>query len=139
MSGTVPGPSYRYRATLISVHDGDTCTLLVSLGLDVRVRVTLRVAGINAPELATPEGKIAQQFALSWLMAAGPGEWPFVIASQKAATEIGTEKYGRYLAQIWRLSDGTELGAAMIAANQAAPWDGHGPKPVPAPTGGTTV
>ncbi len=123
------GPSYRYRAQLVAAHDGDTCTLLVSLGFDVRVRATVRVAGINAPELATPEGKVAQQAALSWLMGAGTGDWPLVIASQKALTEIGTEKYGRYLALIYRQSDGAELGATLVAAGLAKPWNGQGVKP----------
>lgn len=129
MSGTLAGPSYRYRAALVAVHDGDTCTLLVSLGFDVRLRATVRVAGINAPELATTAGKAAQQEALAWLNAAGAGEWPLVIASQKALTEVGTEKYGRWLAQIWRQSDGAELGAALIAAGLAKAWNGQGGKP----------
>lgn len=131
MSTPVPHHDYVYRARLASVHDGDTLTVIVDLGFDVRVRATVRVAGINAPELATPEGKRAQQWALGWLTDAGPDEWPLAIASQKAATAIGTEKYGRWLAQVWRQSDNQELGAALIAAGLAVAWDGHGAKPLP--------
>ncbi len=135
-AATIPHHDYVYRAQVVKVHDADTIVLLCDLGFDVRVRATVRVAGINAPELATPEGKRAQQWALGWLMGAGPDEWPLVIASQKAATAIGTEKYGRWMAQVWRVSDGTELGAALIAAGMAVFWDGHGAKPLPT-TGGT--
>ncbi len=134
MTTTIPQQAYVYRARLISVHDGDTCTLGVSLGFEVSVRVTVRALGINAPELATPEGKVAQQAALAWLTAAGAGDWPLVIASQKAATPIGPDKFGgRWDALVWRTIDGQELGAALIAAGQAAPWDGKGAKPLPVP------
>ncbi len=135
---TIPHHDYVYRASLVSCHDADTQTYVLDLGFNVRVRVNIRVLGINAPELATSEGKVAQQAALSWLMAAGAAEWPFVIASQKAATPIGPDKFGgRWLAQVWRQSDGQELGAALIAAGQAVAWSGTGPKPVPTPTGAT--
>ena len=48
---------FRYRADLVSVHDGDTVMLDLDLGLRVRVRVTARLygpdpdgkAGLNAP------------------------------------------------------------------------------------------
>lgn len=133
-----PAPDYRYRAKVIAVHDGDTCTLEIDLGFYVRFLATVRVAGINAPELATPAGPPARDFAAAWLAAAGPGDWPLVIASQKALATIGTEKYGRWLATIWRQADGTELGAALIAAGQAVFWDGHGPRPVPTPKGGAS-
>ena len=129
---TVPGPSYRYRAQLRSVHDGDTCTLRVDLGFDVNILVNVRVLGTNAPELATPEGKVAQQAALGWLVGAGPGEWPLVIASEKTLRPITPDKFGgRWDALIWRQSDGAELGASLIAAGQAAPWNGQGTKPLP--------
>lgn len=128
----MPRHDYVYRARLSSVHDGDTLTLVADLGFEVSVRVTVRALGINAPELATPEGKVAQQAALAWVAAAGAGDWPLVIASQKAATPIGPDKYGgRWLAQVWRISDGQELGTALISSGNASPWDGRGTKPVP--------
>lgn len=51
---------FRYRAELVSVHDGDTVMLDLDLGLRVRVRVTARLygpdpdgkAGLNAPGFA---------------------------------------------------------------------------------------
>jgi len=130
MTTTMPQHDFVYRARLVSVHDGDTLTLQISLGFEVSVRVTVRALGINAPELATPEGKVAQAAALSWLMGAGAGEWPLIMASQKAATPIGPDKFGgRWLAQVWRVSDQTELGAALIAAGQAKVWNGQGAKP----------
>lgn len=138
MIAPIPHHDYVYRARLASVHDGDTITLAISLGFEVGVRVTVRALGINAPELATPQGQAAQRFAFGWLVGAGPGEWPLVIASQKATTPIGPDKYGgRWNALIWRVSDGAELGAALIAAGMAVAWDGKGAKPVPTTRGVT--
>ncbi len=137
---TMPQHNYVYRARLALVHDGDTIFLQIDLGFEVGVRVDVRVLGINAPELATPAGKVAQQAALAWLMGAASGDWPLVIASYKTDRPIGPDKYGgRWDALIYRVSDGQELGAALIAAGQAAPWNGQGVKPLPVPvpqTGG---
>ena len=45
---------------------------------------------------------------------------------------LGWDKYGgRSDAQL-TLPDGRDLTAVMIAAGHAAPWNGQGPKPVPA-------
>jgi len=128
----IPHHDYVYRAQLVSCHDADTQTYVFDLGFNVRVRVAIRALGINAPELATPDGQAAQRYALAWLMAAGPGDWPLIVASRKATTPIGPDKFGgRFDALVWRQSDGTELGAALIAAGMAVAWDGRGAKPVP--------
>ena len=132
MGTPLAGPSYRYRAAFVAAHDADTCTLLISVGFEVQIRVVVRILGINAPELATPAGQAAQRYALAWLLAAGAGDWPLIIASQKPLTPIGPDKFGgRWLAQVWRQSDGTELGSALIAAGLAVAWSGKGAKPVP--------
>ncbi len=129
-AATMPTPRYVYRAALVAAHDADTQTYVLDLGFNVRLRVNIRILGINAPELATPEGQVAQRAALAWLMGAGAGEWPLIIASQKAATPIGPDKFGgRYDALVWRQSDSTELGAALVTAGQARMWNGQGAKP----------
>lgn len=130
-AATTPHHDYVYRASLVSCHDADTQTYVLDLGFNVRIRVTIRVLGINAPELATPEGQVAQQAALAWLAAAGASDWPLIIASQQGRPVTPDKFGGRWDALIWRVSDGTELGAAMVAAGQAAPWSGQGVKPVP--------
>lgn len=131
MTVAMPGPSYQYRARAVSNHDGDSVSLIVDLGFQVSVAIQVRVLGINAPELATPQGPAARDFVAGWLAAAGPGPWPLVIASQKGLRPIDPDKFGgRWDATIWRTSDGTELGAATVAAGFAKLWDGRGAKPV---------
>ena len=46
----------------------------------------------------------------------------------------GWDKYGGRIDGTITLADGRNLTAVMVAAGQAAPWDGQGPKPVPTPS-----
>ena len=60
---TVPtGPAYTYEARVLSVHDGDTLTIDVDLGMSIHRHETVRLAGINTPELPTKEGKAAADY-----------------------------------------------------------------------------
>jgi micrococcal nuclease len=125
---TAPQPSYVYRGALVRVVDGDTVIATLSLGCHVHRVTTLRLLGINAPELHGPTaaaGQAAKAWATAWLLAAVTGdEWPLVIATQLDSDD----RYGRLLATIYR-GDGTNLNQALIDAGHAVPWDGRGPRP----------
>jgi len=128
-----------YPGVVASIHDGDTFRVRVTtprhrtatdVGWDVTVvcsasiLVDVRLYGCNAPELATDPGKAA----LAYLEALMP------VGTAVQLTSYGWDKYaGRTDAAIL-LPDGRDLMAVMIAAGQAAPWSGHGPKPVPGVT-----
>lgn len=58
---------YDYRATVIRVVDGDSVWLDVDCGFDVRLRMSIRLAGLTAPELSTHEGQAARAWMLSRL------------------------------------------------------------------------
>lgn len=127
-------PNHSHRAAALGNHDGDTVTLLVELDFGARAEVAVRVLGVNTPELATPEGKVAQRWVAAWLADAGPGRWPLTIASWQPLVPITPDKFGgRWDARVWRDSDNAELGAALIAAGLGVAWDGKGVKPVPVP------
>src|SRR5262247_4016120 len=100
---------YDYQAQVLGVHDGDTLRLRTDLGFYIRFDQTVRLAGLNAPELSTAEGKAAQAFAEGWVKAHGN---PLVgVRTQKDKQE----KYGRYLAVIYDLADVTvTLNAALL-------------------------
>ncbi len=51
---TADFPLYRYKGKVVSVHDGDTFTCTVDLGLEVYRQVKVRVVGFDAPELTGP-------------------------------------------------------------------------------------
>lgn len=110
------GGVYQYRATVVSVHDGDTFTFDVDLGFGVWMRCQkLRVAHVNAPELATPAGKAA----LAWVAAVLPVGSAVTVDTVKPAGE--KEKYGRWLASV-TLPDGSDLAAGLVAAGHAVPY-----------------
>jgi endonuclease YncB( thermonuclease family) len=117
---------------VVAIHDGDTMTLDIDLGFDHlisgqdwdgKTRLSCRVLGINAPELSTAAGKAALAFAETLLK---PGDLVQVTSS-------GWDKYGGRFDGAVTLPDGSDFAAKMVAGNQAAPWDGSGPKPVPTP------
>lgn len=109
---------YQYRAVVTDVHDGDTFTLTLDLGFYVAMSVQkLRLAHVNAPELATPAGKVARQ----WVVDHMPVGTVVTVDTVKAEGE--KEKFGRWLAMV-TLPDGTDLGTALVAAGQAVPYEG---------------
>lgn len=83
---------YTYRATLARVVDGDTVDLDVDCGFKTWRRDRFRLAGIDCPEMSTPEGKAAYTAAAAWFVHAGA---PFYVQTLRDRQE----KYGRYL--VW--------------------------------------
>lgn len=132
-----------YAATVAAIHDGDTIDLNVvlhkqrgpkadqDLGFNVHraqvgivlERQSVRLYGCNAPELATPAGKAA----LAYL------ETVLHVGDAVTLLSHGWDKYGGRVDGSVTLADGRDLTAVMIAAGQAAAWDGTGTKPVPVP------
>lgn len=101
---------YEYAATVLRVVDGDTVHLEVDLGLDQSRRLSVRLYGINAPEMATKEGKEARQH-LTFLLFGVDGPRVTVRTYKDR-----TEKYGRFLATL--LKDGVDVNHRMVE-------DGH--------------
>lgn len=111
-------PTHVYDAKVLSVHDGDTGTFQIDLGLRVSVTTPVRLNGINAPELSEPGGKPSRDH-LIWLTRSGQ----VVLKTYKDPTD----KYGRWLADVF--VGGVNLCQQMIADGFAVAWDGTGPKP----------
>jgi endonuclease YncB( thermonuclease family) len=117
----VPFPDYTYEATVVSVHDGDTCTLDLALGFWVTARMSCRLAGFNCIELADPGGREAGEHLAGLIP---PGS-PVTVRSVKP------DKYaGRFDGVIYNLV-GTNVNEQMITDGYAAPWAGSGPRPLP--------
>jgi len=117
---------YEYHATVVKVLDGDTVDLDLDCGFHITTRQRFRLAGINAPEKDTEDGKAAKAYLESLI----PVGSYVAISSQKP---LKTEKYGRWLADIIPAPvDGTatSLSKAMVDAHHALPWDGKGARPV---------
>lgn len=107
-----------YPAVVVDVHDGDTMTLMLDLGFNIAFRSACRVYGINAPELATPEGKTALAFALTLVK---QGDKVTVVSH-------GWDKYGGRFDGTVSLADGRDFGKVMVESGNAVPYFGVGPK-----------
>ena len=106
---------YEYRGRITRVIDGDTVEAEIDLGFHVTLTVTLRLAGINAPETKgteRPRGLAATRFLDSLITDLTGGTRELTVRTQKDVTE----KYGRYLAV---------LMAGDVNLNDRMRTDGH--------------
>jgi len=80
-----------YLARVRRVVDGDTLVVMVDLGFAVEVGQTLRLRGIDAPELPTEAGARAREFVCEALSA----------SERVVVTTRHRDKYGRWLADLY--------------------------------------
>ncbi len=109
---------YEYRARITRVIDGDTVEAEIDLGFHVTITVTLRLAGINAPETRgteRPRGLAAKRYLESQLDDLIGDTRALTVRTRKDVTE----KYGRYLADL--IAGDVNLNLALVAAGHAVP------------------
>jgi endonuclease YncB( thermonuclease family) len=105
---------YEYTGWLVKHVDGDTIHVRWDMGRDISVFETLRFYGVNAPEMSTPEGKVAAAWVRGWFTAHCP-DGKFILRTVKDRRE----KYGRYLATVVS-PDGLHcLNEELVAAGMA--------------------
>jgi micrococcal nuclease len=104
---------YQYSATVISIYDGDTITVMVDLGFGSHTKQKLRLARINTPEVRGPQRE------------QGIAARDYLIALMPAGSEIDVrtikdsqEKYGRYLAEVFK--DDICVNDLLVQAGMAA-------------------
>lgn len=109
---------FEYRARLASIYDADTVRLDVDLGFSIWThRQPFRLAGIDAPELGTTEGRAARD----WLRELLP------IGTELTAITVrdGQEKFGRYLAHLYLPGEPIwSINEQLIEAGRARAYDG---------------
>jgi micrococcal nuclease len=110
-------PDYRYAAKILRIIDADTIEVDLDLGCDIHTNLTLRLYGINAPEMRTAEGKAAKAYVQIML----PVDTPVVIETIKDRRE----KYGRYLAIVWHEFFGN-ANQHLLDNGYAVPMDERG-------------
>jgi micrococcal nuclease len=111
-----------YRAVARYVVDGDTLDCLVDLGFMVYAYATVRVAGVDAPEVyhpSSPEERERGMRAKALVEGLLPPGRPVLLATAKDATT-----FGRYVAAVWYdLEPGPErwslLADALLRAGLA--------------------
>src|SRR5258706_16057809 len=94
---TMPSPMPAFFAQVTGVHDADTLRIFAWKWDDTyAICPRVLLARINAPDLATPSGKIAQAFAQAWEVSDPAVVWPFVVYTQ------ARDNYGRPLVSLWK-------------------------------------
>ena len=97
-----------YPATLVRIHDGDTCTVSLDVGFDISVKSACRTFGINAPELSTTAGKAALAFL----------ETVLHVGDKVTVISHGWDEYGgRFDGSVTR-PDGRDLATVVRQAGQ---------------------
>lgn len=100
-------------AAIDKVIDGDTIVATLDLGWHIaKQQEHIRIAGINAPEMNTPEGVDARDFAMSLLLPEG---------TVVTLTSHSLDKYGRTLGSL-TLADGRDFATVMVAEGHAVPY-----------------
>lgn len=109
--------SAEYRASVLSVYDGDTLTVSINGQVD-----RVRVQNIDTPELA---GKCSSEKALAVKARDFARDWANLQKMQIALITGKRErdKYGRLLAYV-RNERGEDLGEKLIEAGLAVRWAG---------------
>ena len=111
---------YEY-VELLSVHDGDTATFRIQLGLEVvKEPVVIRLYGIQAPELRTARGPASRDRLLE-LMTGAKLE---ITTFKNLRLQDKKEHYGRYLGIITAIRDGHPINVneAMLSGGYAVPY-----------------
>lgn len=114
MAEGMPTPQPVFDAEVLQIVDGDTIKVRLKRHLGDFSDRTLRLAGIDCPEIRGPEkerGLAAKLFVMEFLI---PED-----AEPLVVEVVGTEKYGRLLSRVWRKRDGAELAVALREAGHA--------------------
>lgn len=118
---TTAGTDNRYVGQVTRVQDGDTIHVSVlDPLLSVPVVLSVRIAGINAPELHEPGGREVTAALAEWL------------PSGRVVTLTGVkpDKFaGRTLASV-QTASGDDVATWLIVHQYAVEWSGVGTKPL---------
>jgi endonuclease YncB( thermonuclease family) len=116
---------YEYNASLVRVIDGDTLVLKIDLGFKVEIEQTVRLYGIDAPEVigeTREAGLAAKNAVVSMLTHESAKAEKLLIRTHKSAKK---DKYGRYVAEITFVNtDGNtlSLNEQLITRGFAVPY-----------------
>ena len=112
-SDPLPGP---IDAEVIKVVDGDTIKVRANIWVDQTVTVSVRLRGVDAPELYRPKcdaEKILARSAKASVNASTP------VGSTVRLTEITRDKYGGRVVALVQTNNGETLGTRLLAQGQA--------------------
>jgi micrococcal nuclease len=113
----IPEQAWVYRAKAVYIVDGDTVDVWIDAGFHGYRRERLRLLGVNAPEMhgaSKAYGVAARLYVGDWLNQVG--DWPLIVQTERS------DVFGRFLATVWRVSDGACLNDDLLASGKAVPF-----------------
>ena len=99
---SITRPNYVYAAKLERVVDGDTYELMVDLGCSTWVKITVRLLGVNCPEVhgeTREAGLAATEEARRWF-----AEHPDLVIETRKEPKKRVDAFRRYLALIYGMN-----------------------------------
>lgn len=111
---SVPLQLYVFNCTVVKVVDGDTLDCDIDLGLHCHRIERVRLLRVNAPEMtgaSREAGLASKKFVEDWLT-----------GQQVIIKTYKSDAFGRYLAEVWRTSDGASLNDALLDGGWATPF-----------------
>jgi micrococcal nuclease len=106
---------YIYKSELIRVVDGDTVELMIDQGFSNFTKQTMRLYGIDAPEMNTLAGKAAK----TWLREALQPLDAIYVQTIQLSTKAKRDKYGRFLAVLF--DDTSDMQASGPTNTRVSP------------------
>lgn len=110
--------TWTFNARAHRVVDGDTIYFDFDCGFYITRVAPIRLYGIDTAEVYGPDaadeyerGKVHSEFTRKWLADDGGMEWPFHVTTLKE-----TGKFGRWVGDVTRKSDGESLTTALRTA-----------------------
>ena len=103
---------YNYEAKVTRVVDGDTVDCDIDLGFGIHTHQRIRLAGINAPERYTNEGKAATQWLIQQLV---KYDLEIVLTVEK-----NRGKYGRWIG--WLRCQDELINDLIVQKGHARPY-----------------
>lgn len=102
---------YRYNCNIIRVIDGDTVVADIDLGFDIHHIHTVRLLGINTPELNKSDQRERARAAKDFL-----AETVLEERCEIQTHKDRSDKYGRYLAEIivWQDDVGVNVNELLV-------------------------
>lgn len=109
-----------FKSKVLRVYDGDTITVDIDLCFNIKMKSSVRVAGIDTPEIRTRnkgEKKLGYEAKARMKELCGKTVWLESIDGGKV------DKYGRVLANLYTVN-GEDIGATLIKEGHAVGYDG---------------
>lgn len=104
------------------VVDGDTISASIDLGFDLRYSASIRLHGLNTPEVTGVErdaGLVVSERVRQWLAQ----------HDRVYVRSVAKDKYAGRFVGVIIAPDGTTLNDWLLQQNLAIPYDGAGPVP----------